>query len=68
MHAEGLIGDTKLQVLNAGSGPLAPKDIACQDGKAIPVVAADGLARFYMQLYVACLHLQLPVPPDSMQG
>ena len=67
MHTEGLTGVATLQVLNAGSGPLAPKDIACQDGKAIPVVAADGLARFYMQLYAACLHVQVLVPPGRMQ-
>jgi len=50
------------RVLNAGSGPLAPKDIACQDGKAIPVVAADGLARFYMQLYDILGHEPPAVP------
>ncbi|CAE7174723.1 SHOC2 [Symbiodinium pilosum] len=50
------------RVLNAGSGPLAPKDIVCQEGKAIPVVAADGLARFYMQLYDILGHEPPAVP------
>ena len=39
------------RVLNAGSGPLAPGHIEC--GQRVPVVASDGLARFYLQLFVA---------------
>lgn len=38
------------QVLNAGSGPLAPGQIECV--RSVPVVASDGLARFYLQLFV----------------
>lgn len=40
-----------IEVLNAGSGPLAPGHIDC--GRRVPVVASDGLARFYLQLFVA---------------
>lgn len=38
------------RILNAGSGPLAAGPLEC-DRERIPVVSADGLARFYMQLH-----------------
>lgn len=58
------------RVLNAGSGPLAPKPLDCQlDGRpsVVKVVAADGLARFYnrvldeRELKPPYLPLQCPV-------
>lgn len=39
------------RVLNAGSGPLAPAPLTCADGHAMPVVSADGLARFYLRVF-----------------
>eukprot|EP00435_Cladocopium_sp_Y103_P069182 s475_g32.t2 len=42
------------RVLNAGSGPLAPGRIDC--GQSVPVVASDGLARFYLQLFDILQH------------
>ncbi|CAK0900670.1 unnamed protein product, partial [Prorocentrum cordatum] len=48
------------RILNAGSGPLAPGPLRCEGAAEsvgaralgqVPVVAADGLARFYMQLF-----------------
>lgn len=38
------------RILNVGSGPLAPAPLRCDDEE-VPVASADGLARFYMQLY-----------------
>jgi len=43
------------RVLNAGSGPLAPGPLEC-NGERLHVVAADGLARFYLQLYDILSH------------
>lgn len=37
------------RILNTGSGPLAPKPLQCQN-KDVKVVAADGLARFYLKV------------------
>ncbi|CAK9074625.1 unnamed protein product [Durusdinium trenchii] len=48
------------RVLNAGSGPLAPGRIDC--GDSVTVVASDGLARFYLQLYDILQH-DPPVVP-----
>jgi len=44
------------RVLNTGSGPLAPSPLNCGDGAhselgSVPVVAVDGLARFYLRVY-----------------
>eukprot|EP00438_Fugacium_kawagutii_P019082 Skav234710 [mRNA] locus=scaffold634:35914:47001:+ [translate_table: standard] len=36
------------RILNTGSGPLAPRPLQCE-GKEVKVVAADGLARFYLK-------------------
>lgn len=35
------------RILNAGSGPLAPRGLRCEEE--VPVIAADGLARFYLK-------------------
>eukprot|EP00928_Gymnodinium_smaydae_P038964 TRINITY_DN26740_c0_g1_i1.p1 TRINITY_DN26740_c0_g1~~TRINITY_DN26740_c0_g1_i1.p1 ORF type:complete len:706 (+),score=112.88 TRINITY_DN26740_c0_g1_i1:36-2120(+) len=46
------------RVLNVGSGPFAPRPLDCEldseSGRAqtvVPVIAADGLARFYMRVF-----------------
>ena len=37
------------RILNTGSGPLAPKPLQCED-QSVKVIAADGLARFYLKV------------------
>eukprot|EP00434_Breviolum_minutum_P015454 symbB.v1.2.013616.t1/scaffold968.1/size148170/11 len=56
------------RVLNAGSGPLAPGQIECV--RSVPVVASDGLARFYLQLFDILQHeppaLPVQCPTESL--
>ncbi|CAJ1331829.1 unnamed protein product [Effrenium voratum] len=58
--ARGLQDYGHPRVLNAGSGPLAPGHIDC--GRAVPVIATDGLARFYLQLFDMLQHEPPAVP------
>lgn len=44
------------RILNTGSGPLAPRPLQCE-GKEVKVVAADGLARFYLKVPFSVLAL-----------
>eukprot|EP00435_Cladocopium_sp_Y103_P008120 s2749_g2.t1 len=61
------------RILNTGSGPLAPKPLRCQN-KDVKVVAADGLARFYLkvldenEMEPPYLPVQCPVEEAATRG
>ena len=56
-----------VRVLNSGSGPFAPVGLTCQFGNSsiynASVVSADGLARYYFQLYAETLDHPPPAYP-----